>query len=91
MVWFTGLALAAALALLGTALWWLHAPLNLRASPGAQVLELEIELGTSPRQVAQAVAASGADVWPFALFGWFNWADFRILSVKWRRVRVISN
>ena len=72
LVWFTGLALAAALALLGTALWWLHAPLNLRAAPGAQVLELEIELGTSPRQVAQAVAASGADVWPVVLFGWFR-------------------
>jgi UPF0755 protein len=33
---------------------------------------LEIELGTSPRQVAQAVAASGAQVWPVALFGWFR-------------------
>jgi UPF0755 protein len=57
---------------MGTALWWLHAPLTLRAAPGAQVLELEIELGTSPRQVAQAVAASGAQVWPVALFGWFR-------------------
>jgi UPF0755 protein len=46
--------------------------MNLRAAPGAQVLELDIELGTSPRQVAQAVAASGAEVWPAALFGWFR-------------------
>ena len=45
-------------------------PLN--TTPAAQVLELEIELGTSPRQVAQAVAASGAQVWPVALFGWFR-------------------
>ena len=72
LVWFTGLGLAAGLALMGTALWWLHAPLTLRATPDAQVLELEIELGTSPRQVAQAVAASGAQVWPVALFGWFR-------------------
>ena len=72
LVWFTGLGLAAGLALMGTALWWLHAPMTLNTTPGAQVLELEIELGTSPRQVAQAVAASGADVWPVALFGWFR-------------------
>ena len=39
---------------------------------GAQVLDLEIELGTSPRHVAQSVAASGAQVWPTALFGWFR-------------------
>jgi UPF0755 protein len=46
--------------------------MTLNTTPGAQVLELEIELGTSPRQVAQAVAASGAQVWPVALFGWFR-------------------
>ena len=46
--------------------------MTLNTTPGAQVLELEIELGTSPRQVSQAVAASGAQVWPVALFGWFR-------------------
>ena len=57
---------------MGTALWWLQSPMGFRPPPGAQVLDLEIELGTSPRQVAQAVAASGAQVWPTALFGWFR-------------------
>ena len=46
--------------------------MTLNTTPDAQVLELGIELGTSPRQVAQAVAASGAQVWPVALFGWFR-------------------
>ncbi len=64
--------LLAAVASMGTALWWLHAPMGIQPQPGSQVLDLEIEPGTTPRQVAQAVAASGANVWPLALYAWFR-------------------
>jgi UPF0755 protein len=50
------------------AAWWLHQPLPLRAP----VLDLSIELGTSPRGVAQAVADAGVDVNPTWLLWWFK-------------------
>lgn len=50
------------------AAWWLHQPLLLRAP----VLDLSIELGTSPRGVAQAVADAGVDVNPAWLLWWFK-------------------
>lgn len=54
--------------LAGAAAWWVHQPLNLRAA----VLDLSIEMGTSPRGVAQAVADAGVDVNPDLLYGWFR-------------------
>lgn len=60
------------LAVLGAAGWWLHEPLPLTPQPGSQVLDLEIEPGTSPRGVAEAVAASGADVPAAWLYAWFR-------------------
>ena len=41
------LILLAALGLFGGALWWLHEPLQLRLQPGSQLVDLEIETGTS--------------------------------------------
>ena len=50
------------------AIGWLHRPLDL-ASP---VVDLSIEPGTRPREVAQAVRDAGADVSPRLLFLWFR-------------------
>lgn len=64
--------LALAAALLAGALWWLNAPMTIRPPAGSAVLDLEIEPGTTPRQIAHIVAASGADIWPAALHAWFR-------------------
>lgn len=53
------------------AAWWLHAPLRL---PGGQAVELEIEPGTAPRRVAQAVAQAGVQVQPRWLWLWFRFS-----------------
>lgn len=62
-----GLALALAGAA-GAALWWLHQPLAL----DSPVVDLSIEPGTRPRQVAQDVREAGVDVSPALLFAWFR-------------------
>ena len=62
----------AAVLLFGAALWWLHHPMPLRLQPGAQVVDLEIEPGTSADGVAEAVVASGADVPVLMLRAWFR-------------------
>jgi UPF0755 protein len=59
----------------GGAWWWLQQPLALpvaasgAADPG---VDLSIEPGTTPRGVAQAVAAAGVRVNPELLFWWFR-------------------
>ena len=58
------------LLLSGAALWWLHEPIALRLPPGSQVLDLEIEPGTSANGVAAAVVASGANVPALLLQTW---------------------
>lgn len=68
---FFSLVLGVFLALAGAggiALWWLHQPLALAS---AQV-DLSIEPGTRPREVAEAVRAAGVDVSPELLFAWFR-------------------
>lgn len=52
----------------GGALWWLHRPLPL----AAPVVDLSIEPGTLPREVALAVQAAGVDVSPARLHTWFR-------------------
>jgi UPF0755 protein len=74
---FTGLfimLLLAALALLGGALWWLHEPLPLRTTPGSEVVELEIEPGSSGDKVAETVVASGVDTPRLFLQAWFRFS-----------------
>lgn len=66
------LSLLAALLMGVGAAWWLHAPMELRPAEGSQVLDLLIEPGTPPREVAQAVAEAGAQVNPALLFAWFR-------------------
>jgi UPF0755 protein len=77
-------AFASALLVFGAALWWLYEPLTLKPPPGSQVLDLQIEPGTSPRAVAEAVVAGGADTNPSFLFAWFR------LSGQDRQIRAGS-
>ena len=65
------------LAILATTLAWLQLPMGfkpqvLNSLPSPQVLDLSIELGTSPKGVAQAIADAGADVSPPLLLLWFR-------------------
>ena len=50
------------------AYWWVNQPLRL-ASP---LVELAVERGASPREVAAAVARAGVAVQPQALYWWFR-------------------
>ena len=60
--------------------WWLDRPLAL-ASP---VVELSIEPGTAPREVAKAWVRAGVLTQPEALYQWFRW------SGQARRIRAGS-
>ncbi len=71
--WLAALAivvLAGAVAGGAAALWWLHRPLPLRADS----VELSIEYGTTPRQIAQDWVAAGVDTAPLFLYEWFRWS-----------------
>ena len=61
------IALAAAA---GLAAWWLNRPLSLAADP----VELSVELGQSPREIAQAWAKAGVQTSPLLLYEWFRWS-----------------
>jgi UPF0755 protein len=74
-----GLVLLAALAV-GAAAWWLQRPLPL----AADVVELSIEPGTSPRDIAQAWVDAGVQTSPRLLYEWFRW------SGQARRIRAGS-
>ncbi|WP_271009483.1 endolytic transglycosylase MltG [Paucibacter sp. B51] len=50
--------------------WWLQAPMQLR-NP---TVELSIEAGSSPREVAQAWAQAGVAEDPRLLYQWFRWS-----------------
>ncbi len=52
----------------GGALWWLDQSLPM----SAETLDLAVEPGTLPRDVAQGVAAAGVDVNPLLLYAWFR-------------------
>ncbi len=56
----------------GLALWWLHEPLTLQTQAGNPVLDLEIEPGTTPKGVAEAAVASGAQTQARWLYLWFR-------------------
>jgi UPF0755 protein len=66
------LVFVALLLLFGAALWWLHQPIPLRLQPGSQVVDLEIEPGTSANGVAEVIVDSGADVPVLLLQAWFR-------------------
>ena len=71
------LIVVAALAVAGAGYWWLHQPIV----AGDKPVELEIEPGTSPRGVAQAVQAAGISVNADLLYWWFR------LSGQDRKIR----
>jgi len=54
----------------GAAFWWLHQPLV----TGGEALELAIEPGTTPRGVAQATVAAGAQADAQLLYWWFRFS-----------------
>ncbi len=68
------LLLVAVLAAFGGGLWWLHAPLALRTPPGSEVIELEIEPGSSGDKVAETVVASGVATPTLLLRVWFRFS-----------------
>ena len=74
-----GLVLLAAAAG-GAAFWWLQRPLPLAAN----TVELSIEPGTTPRDIAQAWVGAGVQTSPVLLYEWFRW------SGQARRIRAGS-
>ena len=64
------LVVLAALAAAGAVWWWLDRPLPL-ASP---TVELSIESGANPREIAQAWVRAGVRVPPMLLYEWFRWS-----------------
>ena len=64
----------------GAAAWWLHRPLTL-ATP---TVELSIEAGTTPREIANGWVEAGVVTSPFLLYEWFRW------SGQARRIRAGS-
>lgn len=64
------LLLLAALALAGAAWWWLQRPLTLNAP----TVELSIEPGASPREVAGAWVLAGVQEDARLLYHWFRWS-----------------
>ena len=64
----------------GAAFWWLQRPLAL----AAETVELSIEPGTSPRDIAQAWVDAGVQTSPLLLYEWFRW------SGQARRIRAGS-
>jgi UPF0755 protein len=71
-LFFAALVLVFATVAVGAGLvwWWLHKPLPL-ARPS---VELSIEAGTAPREVAQRWVDAGVQVSPLLLYEWFRWS-----------------
>ena len=74
---FLTLSTLIVLVLLTATLAWLQLPMGfkpqlLSSAPSPQVLDLSIELGTTPKGVAQAISDTGADVSPPLLLLWFR-------------------
>lgn len=73
-------AVAGVLAVAAAVAWWLHRPLDLAAAS----VELSIESGTSPREVARGWVDAGVQTSPRLLYEWFRW------SGQARRIRAGS-
>ncbi|MFM2341517.1 MAG: endolytic transglycosylase MltG [Pseudomonadota bacterium] len=73
--WRLGLvALVVAAVLAGAAATrWVGAPMP-QALPGGQPVELEVQPGQSPHQIAQAAVRAGLEVSPWLLYQWFRWS-----------------
>ncbi len=64
------LLLAVAVAVAAGAWWWLQQPLRLTAP----VVELSVEAGSTPREVARGWVNAGVDASPLWLYEWFRWS-----------------
>ena len=64
------LVLLAAVGVGGFVFWWLNRPLELNGDS----VELSIELGTPPREIALAWAQAGVQASPVLLYEWFRWS-----------------
>jgi UPF0755 protein len=62
--------LLAALGVAGGAAWWLKQPLPL----AAETVELSIEPGTPPRDIALGWVHAGVQAPPWMLYEWFRWS-----------------
>jgi len=64
------LGVVAALAAGALSWWWLNQPLAL----GTDAVEVDIEPGTTPRDIAQAWVQAGVKTSPMLLYQWFRWS-----------------
>jgi UPF0755 protein len=64
------LLLLAMVAAAAGAAWWLNRPLTL----AAETVELSIEVGTPPREIAQGWVQAGVKASPILLYEWFRWS-----------------
>ena len=81
--WMASLAIALIALAAGAAVWlylWLHRPLEL----ATDTVEVSIELGTSPRNIANAWVQAGVRAPAWLLYEWFRW------SGESRRIRAGS-
>lgn len=62
--------LVLAAGVVATVWWWLQRPLPLAADS----VELSIELGNTPRDIAQAWVEAGVQTSPALLYEWFRWS-----------------
>jgi UPF0755 protein len=74
------LVLLACGAVAGSAYWWLSRPLPL----ATDTVEISIEFGTTPRDIAQQWVQAGVQASPTLLYEWFRW------SGEARRIRAGS-
>ena len=74
------LLVVAALGIAAATYLWLHRPLTL----AADTIEVSIDPGTSPRDIAQQWVQAGVDAPAWALYEWFRW------SGQARRIRAGS-
>jgi UPF0755 protein len=63
-------ALVTAAAVASATAWWLNRPLDLATDS----VEVSVELGTPPREIAQAWAQAGVQASPVLLYEWFRWS-----------------
>ena len=70
-IWRIALALVLAFAAAAAAVaWWVNQPLALSSDS----LEVSIESGTPPRDIAQAWVQAGVQAPPWLLYEWFRWS-----------------
>jgi UPF0755 protein len=65
-----GASALAAAAAAGVALRWIHQPMPL----ASDTVEVSIDPGTTPREIAQAWVQAGVQVSPLWLYEWFRWS-----------------